>query len=411
MKYDEFVQEAEKLLFSLDFKELKAAIEFPEPNIWQILGKSRAEILVTRFLAWLLDPQAKNSFGDEFLKGFIVKALQTDVGRQSGLTPVEISVADLSDVEVDIEGWLGKRRCDILIYSEESGFICVIENKVGAKESDAQTEDYYKLSFEDFSQKDYPNRVYVYLSPNGDPPQSEHFIPLPYQALLDAVKDLQSKQHITDTEQFLLRQFQESVTRSIAVDQKTVDLAQEIYDTHRDVFNFVYKYVERSVDESDAPREWDGKSWFFNTGDHGDYDWEDYRQYSFICAGGGRKFRNLMERFKVEDVIYAYVSRSGYVGVGTVTKEALSFREATLSDGTRLADLTLAGTYNDSEDDDICDWIALVEWESNVGKSQAVKANPIVPATACRVFEDRKEEFINEVRKELKKGSVTTEST
>jgi len=411
MEYDEFIQGAENLLLFTDFKELQAALEFPEPNIWRILGVSRRETLVTRFLAWLLNPQSRHSFGDEFLKSFVVKALQTDVGRQSGLTPVKISVVDLSDVEVDTEGWLGRRRCDILIHSEESGFICVIENKIGAKESDAQTKDYYKSSFEDFSQEDYPNRVYVYLSPDGDPPQSEYFIPLSYQALLNTVKDLLTKQHVTDTERFLLRQFQESVVRSIAVDQKTVVLAQEIYDTHKEVLDFIYEYAERvgGEDDVDGASVWDGKSWFFNIGDHTGYSWDDCFRYSFICAGGGKRFRRLMKRFKKKDIICAYVNGRGYVGVGIVTKEALPFREAMLSDGTKFTDLALAGTYSGSEDNDACDWIALVEWESQVEKSQAVKEKHLVSSTACRIYEHRKKEFINKVREELKRKSRTTE--
>ena len=51
MKYDELLKAAEKLFFSPDFKELEGKLEFPEPNIWHILGISRKETLVTRFLA------------------------------------------------------------------------------------------------------------------------------------------------------------------------------------------------------------------------------------------------------------------------------------------------------------------------------------------------------------------------
>jgi hypothetical protein len=403
MKYGEFAGQAEELVFSSDFRDLSAILDFPEPNIWQMLGISRKEILITKFLAWLLDPRSKHSFGDELLKRFIMEALRVDRGKRSDLTPVEIAVKDLSDTEVSAEQWLGRRRCDILAFSEKERLVCIVENKIGAKESTDQTLDYYRLSFVHFSLERYPNRVYIYLSPEGDLPQCESFIPLSYRAVLDLIKDTQIGLSMTETESFLLRQFQESVFRSVAVDQKTVDLARSIYDSHKDVLEFIYKYAERSAGEyedSDPPV-WDGISWFFNIGEP-EYSWDDCREYSFVCAGSAKRYRRWMEEFEPGHVLYAYVSGSGYVGVGTITKPAMPFREATLEDGTRFVDLTLAGTYNDSDDEDISDWVACIKWESKVGKDKAVRSKPIVPATKSRVYEHNKN-FVSEIREELRK--------
>jgi len=162
--------------------------------------------------------------------------------------------------------------------------------------------------------------------------------------------------------------------------------------------------VDRRVeDDSSTPkREWDGKSRFFNVGEKAGsgYRWEDYREYGFICAGGGKLYRNWMEQLQEGDIIYAYVSGRGYVGIGHVAKPAVPFREAELKDGRRLSGLSLVGTYDDSQDDDTCDWITLVDWEYGVAKQYAVRQPPISRATTSRIYEYRKD-IVQAVRSEL----------
>ncbi|MBX3059714.1 MAG: PD-(D/E)XK nuclease family protein [Anaerolineae bacterium] len=411
MKYSEFLAGSEQLLLSREFKELKERLTFREPNLWQILNISRKETLVSQFLAWLLDPGKEHNFGVQFLKNLVLEALKTDKGRQNRLSPVRFFVMDFPEVEISTESWLQtighkKSRCDIIINDRKAGFLCIIENKVGANESSEQTKHYYEHSYSRFLEEQFPHRVYIYLSPYGVPPKNEHFIPLSYQAVLNAIKGLQESGRITETEKFLLRQFQENLQMSIVTDKETLDLAQEIYDTYGPIIDFIYKNAEKpEADSSDTG--WDGKSWFFNIGEVGltPYSWDDSRNYSFICAGGADRYRKIMQKFKPGDVIYAYVSGYGYVGVGTVTKAAVPFRKAMLGDGkTKLLELQqmgmLAGVYDNSLDDDKCEWIVLVKWDRAVDKNQAVRLNPIVPSTASRIYDHRKE-LIGRVRRGL----------
>jgi len=404
MEYNDFLKASEQLFFSSEFKELKAKLEFSEPNVWQILNISRKETLVSQFLAWLLDPQRHHNFGDRFLKSFVIEALKTDQGRQvTGLSPVEFTVMDLSNVEVSTEAWLEKRRCDIIVNSQICGFLCIIENKVAASEGYEQTTYYYEHSFSKFPRTAYPKRIYIYLSPYGVLPKSEYFIALSYQVVLDILEELRDDSRTTETERFLLQQFQENLRRSIIMDRKTLDLAQAIYETYGPIIDFIYENSERPSSENpDAI--WDGKSWFFNIGEVGPspYSWDDCLTYSFICAGGGKRYRQIMQNFERDDIIYAYISGSGYVGVGTVVKLAVPFREATLEDGnTKLVDLRkegkLFGQYNDTSDDDKTDWVVAVKWEKAVKREQSVHLSPIVPSTASRIYDHRKE-FIVKVR-------------
>ena len=148
---------------------------------------------------------------------------------------------------------------------------------------------------------------------------------------------------------------------------------------------------------------WDGKSRFFNIGEMvgSGYRWEDCRKYDFICAGGAKRYRSWMEQLNVGDIIYAYVSKWGYVGVGTVIQKAVPFRLAKI-DNQRLIDLGLVGEYNDSDNDDICDWVAFVKWEHSVGKEQAIRQEPITRLTTCRIFDHRKD-VVERVKSEFVK--------
>jgi hypothetical protein len=60
----------------------------------------------------------------------------------------------------------------------------------------------------------------------------------------------------------------------------------------------------------------------------------------------------------------------------------------------------LVGNYNGVSDDDKCDWIVLVKWERSVDKNQAIRLNPVVPSTASRIYEHRKE-LIGKIRHDL----------
>lgn len=408
MEYQRFVQETETLIFSPDFKKLEAKLEARGPNIWQILNISRKEVLVSQFLTWALDPKGQHSFNAQFLRRFIIETLRADAGKRASLSPLEVAVMDLSEAEVKAEEWLEKRRCDIVVRSLKDGFLCIIENKVGAKEGNEQTKYYYEHSLLKFPIENYPKRVYIYLSPDGTLlAKCEYFVSISYQTILTVIKELLSDCHITETETFLFLQFQESVKRSIAMDKDTLDLAQAIYETYGPIIDFIYENALKS-DSQVSDKVWDGKSWFFNIGDVGEtpYSWDDSRLYSFICAGGAKRYRRVMENFKPKDIVYAYSSGSGYVGIGTVIKTALPFREAVLADGQKkLVELwqsdQLLGNYNDIQDDDNCDWIVLVSWEKAVvEKREAVRLEPIVPSTASRVYDHRKP-LIEKVRQGL----------
>lgn len=114
---------------------------------------------------------------------------------------------------------------------------------------------------------------------------------------------------------------------------------------------------------------WNGKDWYVSFGMEPDgRDWEDARRYGFISAGGGEWFSHTLRKLPVDARVFCCIPKSGYVGVGRVTGEAMPFDVVTLeADGVRqrLAELPLKGTYNrgTSSDKDKAEYIVPVRWE------------------------------------------------
>lgn len=98
-----------------------------------------------------------------------------------------------------------------------------------------------------------------------------------------------------------------------------------------------------------------------------------------------------MQRFKVGDIVYAYVSGKGYVGIGEIKKLALPFQDATLEDGkTKLVDSQqagkLQGVYIGGAEADQVDWIALVDWIKAVDREKAVSGMVHRPVKKAEIF-------------------------
>jgi hypothetical protein len=404
LDYQTVLDKTEALLSSPEFLELKDQLSYRTPNLWHILGISRKEVLVTRFLAWLFDPSQEHGIGDSFLKAFLIRVLKSEQGKSTNLRPVEIEVADLSDAKIETESYLGGRRCDILISTAKKKFLVLIENKVVAKESDHQTQDYFEKCDEYYPADKYPNRIFVFLTPNEVEAGYEKFIAVSYKEVLTALDIILKHSHLDEHIRMIIQQFRENIQRGITMDQKTSDLIQDIYTQYGEILEYILQNVDvrskQGEDEEIVDTRWDGKSWFFNVGDNSGYDWGDSKKYSFLCAGGGKRYKNYIKNLKVGDTVYAYASRYGYVGIATVTKEAIPFVDAELDDGKLLREHHFLGKYSSDPNLDLCDWIALVKWEVCVEKIQAIKELPATPGTASKFYLHRKE-LMQKIRDEL----------
>ncbi|QDU21697.1 phospholipase D-like domain-containing protein [Urbifossiella limnaea] len=83
-------------------------------------------------------------------------------------------------------------------------------------------------------------------------------------------------------------------------------------------------------------------------------EWEDARQYGFVCAGGGNVFSAPLFGLNLGDRIWVYAPRYGYVGVGRVAgspKLAKDFQVSLPGGKTESLDNVLGPYANDKNDD------------------------------------------------------------
>jgi hypothetical protein len=127
-------------------------------NIFEAVGMVRQEIHHSRFLAFLLNPNASHHLGDVFLKTFLKRLLLE--ADNATVSPIEIDVATLTDTEVRRE-W---KNIDILLVSPGSKIVCAIENKVDSGEHSNQLQRYRQIVQKEFA--DY-RQIFVFPHPPG----------------------------------------------------------------------------------------------------------------------------------------------------------------------------------------------------------------------------------------------------
>ncbi|RAY16766.1 hypothetical protein DPM19_00935 [Actinomadura craniellae] len=127
---------------------------------------------------------------------------------------------------------------------------------------------------------------------------------------------------------------------------------------------------------------WNGQDWYvsFGADNTGIRDWEDARKYGFVSAGGGVWYSKTLRKLPVGGRVFVHIPQTGYVGVGTVTREAQPFPEAVVDiDGQELplAEQELNGKYVHTveKDEDITEYVVTVEWERTLPQEKAVWAS------------------------------------
>lgn len=117
---------------------------------------------------------------------------------------------------------------------------------------------------------------------------------------------------------------------------------------------------------------WNGE--FYSSFGHGDgRDWEEARQYGFICGGGGSWYSNTLSLLSPGDRVWVNAPGFGYVGVGEVVGPRQSAGEFKINDQAAL-DVLKAGHYHRQFVDDPvrCEYFVPMKWLKTVPIPQAI---------------------------------------
>ncbi len=112
--------------------------------------------------------------------------------------------------------------------------------------------------------------------------------------------------------------------------------------------------------------------YYYSVGESSHRNWDDYRKYGFISAGNGKKYRDAMDGFEVDDIFAAYLKKHGYVGIGRIKSKAEMIKNVKIN-GVPLLDLPLhcKEMNHHLNDKDYSEYVCLVEWEIVVPRDEA----------------------------------------
>lgn len=142
-KYDQLLEEIQLLS-----EKCKKREPF---NAFLSIGVRSQEVMHSKFIALLLNPEGEHKHKNEFLNRF--------------LKQIEVSDFNTSKTKVKCEKNASGRRIDIVI--ENPTQIIIIENKVWAIDQENQLFDYYKYGIETGKEV-----FMIYLTPYGHDPSN-----------------------------------------------------------------------------------------------------------------------------------------------------------------------------------------------------------------------------------------------
>ena len=109
---------------------------------------------------------------------------------------------------------------------------------------------------------------------------------------------------------------------------------------------------------------WNGRDWYISFGEEPNgRSWEDAQSFGFVSAGGGDWYTRSLQQVPVGARVWAYIPKTGYVGVGTTTGLAQPMETSPLRPE------ALKGNYQHPNGE--AEWVIPVQWGRTVSRSEA----------------------------------------
>jgi len=209
-----------------------------EFNVFVALSAVRQEVRHSDFLAWLLDPSESHGLGAYPLRRLLKDVASRSPTETSGVTVFEADTWDLDGCEIRRE-W---NHIDILILDRANSFVCVIENKVESSEHSRQLQRYRKRVAADYP--DLDRRLFLYLTPAGDPPSDDAYRSVSYARIADLVAGVMERRatQMSPEVASVLRQYERMIRRYIVEDGEIQALCRTIYERHRRALDLLFEY-------------------------------------------------------------------------------------------------------------------------------------------------------------------------
>ena len=207
-----------------------------EFNFFEAVGVVRQELRHSDFLGFLLDPQESHGMGDTFLTLFLRRVVQASDVTSLPFSAIDITLWDLAETEVRRE-W---RNIDVLLVNAGHRFVIVIENKIDATEHSNQLQRYRETVEREFPGWDFAG---IYLTPDGELPGDDAFIPVSYGLVQRAVATLiEGRSAISEEVRTAIRHYDQLLQRHVVSDSEIAELCRRIYLRHKQALDLIYEH-------------------------------------------------------------------------------------------------------------------------------------------------------------------------
>jgi hypothetical protein len=218
-------------------------------NLFEAVGAVRGELRHSNFLSFILSPTRSHGIGSHFLLQFLRAAIAKQVPERRIARSIELIVADLDNAVAYRE----RDNIDLLIELMNLKMVVLVENKIDAAVGDGQLQR-YKQTVE----ARYPDfrRLYVLLTPDGIEPDDDDYVALSYSEIADLVESTTGDASVADSDvTLILRHYVQMLRRHIVEDEQLASLARQLYERHKEAFDFVIESRPRPDSLLDTIRE------------------------------------------------------------------------------------------------------------------------------------------------------------
>jgi hypothetical protein len=206
-------------------------------NFFEAIKAIRVEVRHSAFLAFLLTPSENHGLGDLLLKGLLKKALSSSIQSTTSINPIDIDVWGLDNTTVACE-W---QNIDIFLLDEANKLAVIMENKIDSTEHGDQLTRYWQIV-----SHHYPGYqlIGLYLTPEGDIPSVDAFIPIDYASVCETLEQLvrSRSSEIKQDVIYAIAQYTQMLRRHIMEESEIADLCRKIYRKHRRALDAIYEY-------------------------------------------------------------------------------------------------------------------------------------------------------------------------
>lgn len=234
-----------QLLLNPEFEELQNRLT-DEVDFMSILNVSHKELQHSNILGWLFNPNANHGLGEYFIKAFIKRCFIVNKYQPIGYNDKLLSIAQFD--ELDLDDVIVKREyknIDILLASEKSSFLLVIENKIFSSEGGDQLTRYRNLAEEEY--KNNKHIIFVYLSlfeQSISEHEQENYLKVTYDEIKLILSEVlnSARLQLKDNIRFIIEQYLKSL-QSLMNDNKELEiLCKKLYRKYKPAFDEVIKY-------------------------------------------------------------------------------------------------------------------------------------------------------------------------